>query len=378
MKRDIVYQLTLAVVIAGIGWFVFSTTQTNLARLGVDSSFDFFFKRAGFEIGQTLIAYDADSTIARAFAVALLNTLVLAIVSIICASVLGLLIGVARMSGNWLTARLATAYVETFRNIPSLLQIFFWYFVVLRSLPRPQESLSLGNLVFLNNHGLFMPAPGVRHILPLMAIALLASIAAAVFLRRWAKRRMYANGRSFPAITIGILLIIATQFAVMLACGVSWEIPTSGRFSHQGGMVLMPEFISLVIGLSMYNATYIAEIVRSGFSSIERGQTEAAESLGMPRLLTLRRVIFPQALRVIIPPLTTQYLNLFKSTSLAAAIAYPEIVSVLVGTVNNLVGQPVIIMLVTLCTYTVISLCIALALNGYNRRVAMSVNQCPP
>jgi len=372
LKRDSLYQLLLVAIIGYVAYLAISATQANLAQLGVDSSFDFFFKRAGFEIGQTLIPYSANSTIARAFAVALLNTLVLAFVSIICASILGLIIGVARLSGNWLTSRLAAAYVETFRNIPSLLQIFFWYFVVLRSLPKSQESFAFGHLVFLNNHGLFMPAPVLNGMLPVMAAVLVASVIVSTLVYQWAKRRRYRTGQGFPAIATGILLIAGAQMLVMLVGDVRWEIPASGRFGYQGGLVVMPEFISLVIGLSMYNATYIAEIVRSGFSSIARGQTEAAESLGMPRLLMLRLIIFPQALRAIIPPLTTQYLNLFKSTSLAAAIAYPEIVSVFVGTVNNLVGQPVIIMLVTLLTYTLVSLCIAMVLNWYNRRATLT------
>jgi len=372
-RRGILYQVILIALIAIFGYGIFSATQTNLAQLGVHSGFDFFFKRAGFEIGQALIPFDANSTIARAFVVALLNTLVLAFASIICASVLGLVIGVARLSKNWLTARLAAAYVETFRNIPSLLQIFFWYFVVLRTLPAPDESLTFANLVFLNNHGLFVPLPAPGGVLPVMMISLAVSIVAAVLLHRWAERRLHTTGRGFPAVSAGMALVIVTQAVVMLAGGVGWEVPTRGRFSYHGGLVLMPEFMSLVVGLSMYNATYIAEIVRSGFASIGKGQTEAAESLGMPGLMALRLVIFPQALRVIIPPLTTQYLNLFKSTSLAAAIAYPEIVSVFVGTVNNLVGQPVIIMLVTLATYTLVSLAIAMILNRYNKRTELPV-----
>jgi general L-amino acid transport system permease protein len=373
VNRNVLYQLILIAVIAGIGYIIISATQTNLAQLGVDSSFDFLWKRAGFEIGQTLIPYSANSTISRAFIVALLNTLVLAFVAIACASMLGLIIGVARLSSNWLTARLATVYIEIFRNIPSLLQIFFWYFVVLRTLPQSQESFSFSNLIFLNNHGLFMPAPVLSDSLPVVISSLIAAIAATVFLSKWAKRRRFTTGKSFPVITTGCLLIIGTPIIVMAIYGVSWEIPVSGRFSYQGGFVLMPEFIALVIGLSIYNATYIAEIVRSGFNSIAHEQTEAADSLGLPRLLTLRLILFPQALRVIIPPLTTLYLNIFKSTSLAAAIAYPEIVSVFVGTVNNLVGQPVIIMAITLFTYAVISLCVALILNWYHKRIALSV-----
>lgn len=372
MKRGFLYQLILLALIAGVAWTIISATQANLAELGVDSSLDFFWKRAGFEIGQALIPFGADSPIARAFVVALLNTLLLAFCSIICASVLGLIVGVARLSDNWLTVKLATAYVETFRNIPSLLQIFFWYFVVLRSLPRPRESLSLGESVFLNNHGLFIPAPVPGDALPWMIAALVAGSVAMMLLRRWARKRLSHTGKRFPATLVGILLLGGTLLLVMQLCGVTWEVPVRGRFSFEGGLVLMPEFMAVVTGLSVYNAAYIAEIVRSGFSSIPRGQIEAAGSLGLSRLLVLRLIVFPQALRVIIPPLTTQYLNMFKGTSLAAAIAYPEIVSVFVGTVNNLVGQPVIIMGITLLTYSFISILIALMLHWYNRRITLS------
>ena len=368
MKRETFYQLALAALIVAIAWAMVAATQSNLAQLGVHSNLDFLWKRAGFEIGQKVIPFDANSTVARAFLVALVNTLVLALVSIVCATAIGLLIGVARLSPNWMAAQLALAYVETFRNIPSLLQIFFWYFVVLRSLPRPQESLALADRVFLNNHGLFLPAPDFGGCLPAVAAAVLAAIIATVLLYRWARRQRFATGKHFPAVTIGIALVIGAAVLAAGLCGVRWEIPAPARFGYEGGLVLMPEFIALVMGLSLYNATYIAEIVRSAFQAIPPGQSEAAEALGLPRLLALRLVLFPQALRIMVPPLTTQYLNLFKSTSLAAAIAYPEIVSVFVGTVNNLVGQPVMIMLITLVTYTVISLAVSLLLDWFEGR----------
>ena len=372
VNRNVLYQLIVVAIISCIAYLVISATQTNLAELGVDSSFDFLWKRAGFEIGQTLIPFNANSTIACAFLVALINTLLLAFVSIVLASILGLIIGVARLSRNWLTARLATAYVETFRNIPSLLQIFFWYYVVLRSLPRTEESFSFGNAFFLNNRGLFMPAPVLGDSLPVVIAALLLAIIAIVLLQKWAKGRLFTMGSRFPVTSTSVILIIAAPLIAMLVGGGSWEIPVTGHFGYQRGFVVMPEFMALVIGLSMYNATYVAEIVRSGFSSVPHGQFEAASSLGLTRLLTLRLILFPQALRAMIPPLTTLYLNIFKSTSLAAAIAYPEVVSVFVGTVNNLVGQPVIIMAITALTYALISLCIALVLNWYNRRIAVS------
>lgn len=379
-NRDIAYQAALLFVIGAVVYLVAATTQENLARLGVDSSIDFLWKRAGFEIGQKLVPFDAESTIARAFMVALLNTLLLAAVSIACASVLGVVIGLARLSDNWLVSRLATAYIEVFRNIPSLLQIFFWYFVVLRTLPRSNESIEFFDCIFLNNRGLFVPAVSPGQGWEWIVAGLSLAWAMIYFLRKQERRRDMAPGfartgsaAANPLASWNLLILAGIAGAVILAAGAHWQVPQETRFGYRGGIVMMPEFLSLVVGLSMYNATYIGEIVRSGFTSLPRGQTEAAESLGLPRHLAVRLVLFPQALRVIIPPLTTVYLNLFKSTSLAAAIAYPEVVSVFVGTVNNLVGQPVFIMAITMAVYVFISLCIALFLNWYNRKIALTL-----
>ncbi len=378
--RTVVYQAALLVIIAAVGYLIVSTTQANLARLGVDSGIDFLWKRAGFEIGQKLIPYNANSTIAHAFIVALLNTLLLAVVSIICASILGMVIGVARLSGNWLVARLATVYIEIFRNIPSLLQIFFWYFVVLRTLPRSSESIEFFNCIFLNNRGLFLPAVNPGQGWAWIVAALFFAWAAIYFLRKRQRQRDFMPGRAGTksaepraSASWNLLILAAVAGVIILLADLQFQAPEQTRFGYRGGIVMMPEFLSLVVGLSMYNATYIGEIVRSGFTSLPRGQTEAADSLGLPRHLTLRLILFPQALRVIIPPLTTVYLNLFKSTSLAAAIAYPEVVSVFVGTVNNLVGQPVFIMAITMAVYVFISLCISLFLNWYNRKIALTV-----
>ncbi len=374
MARQFAYQLVVVAIIAFLGYWIVSATQTNLDRLGVETGIDFLWKRAGFEISQTLIPFDANSTFARAFVVALLNTLVLAFVAIVCASVLGLIVGVSRLSSNWLVARLATAYVELFRNIPSLLQIFFWYFVVLRSLPRSRDSMAFADTVFLNNRGLFLPAPELAGGGLWLLLALLGGIVAAHYWRQSARRRRYETGQR-PRVWLPVVLLITGLPALTIVFGatdVVWDIPQMGRFSYEGGFTLLPEFLALVVGLSMYNATYIGEIVRSGFSSVPGGQVEAADSLGLSRGITLWLILFPQALRVIIPPLTTVYLNLFKSTSLAAAIAYPEVVSVFVGTVNNLVGQPVVIMGITLLVYAFVSLCIALFMNWYNKRIALT------
>ena len=330
VNRDIVYQVALLLVIGAVLYLVAATTQENLARLGVDSGIDFLWKRAGFEIGQKLIPYNANSTIAHAFVVALLNTLLLAAVSIICASILGVIIGLARLSDNWLVSRLATAYIEIFRNIPALLQIFFWYFVVLRTLPRSSESIDLFNCIFLNNRGLFLPAVSFGQGWAWIAAAVFFAWALVYFLRRQEQQRDLVPGRTRPetarvnlATSRNLLILAGIVSAVVLFDGIELHVPRETRFGYRGGIVMMPEFLSLVVGLSMYNATYIGEIVRSGFTSISRGQGEAADSLGLTRYLTIRLILFPQALRVIIPPLTTVYLNLFKSTSLAAAIAYP-------------------------------------------------------
>jgi general L-amino acid transport system permease protein len=361
-RQALGYQLlVLALIGLGAAWLVL-TTQANLARLGVDSGIDFLWRRAGFEINQDLVAFTAASSFGRAFVVALLNTLVLAAAAIAGATVLGVIVGVARLSANPLVARLALVYVELFRNIPALLQIFFWYFVVLRSLPRVQESHALADAVFLNNRGLFLPAIASADWRVLGAAAALGWL----LVRVWQGER--AHRHAWLRIVLGIALPIIAVAGGVAQC--EWEAPQRVRFGFEGGLCITPEFLALTLGLSIYQATYIAEIVRSSFAAIARGQVEAADALGLPRLLTVRVVLLPQALQSMIPPLSTVYLNLFKGTSLAAAIAYPEVVSVFVGTVNNLVGQPVVIMGLTLAVYASISALIALALHLYRERLA--------
>jgi len=372
MTRRLLYQLALIALIAGGAWWLGATAQANLARLGVDAGIDFLWQRAGFEIGQTLIPFDADSSFARAFVVALLNTLVLAATGVVCATTVGGAIGLCRLSGNWLVSRLAAIYVELLRNVPALLHVFFWYFVVLRSLPRPPDSLALPGYVFLNNRGLFLPAPGVDGGGAWLAGALALALIAIALLRRRARRRRWDTGRGGALWLPATILLAGLPLAAVVTglAGLSWDPPRPGRFGYEGGLVLMPEFLALAVGLSLYNATYVAEIVRSGFQCVPRGQLEAAAALGLARRHVVRLVLLPQALRAIIPPLTTVYLNLFKGTSLAAAIAYPEVVSVFVGTVNNLAGQPVVIMAITLLVYVFVSLCIAAAMHAYERRTA--------
>lgn len=356
-------QLIFAAAVLGLLALIYYITRTNLERLGVQSGFAFLDKQAGFSVAQSLIPYDETSSIARVFCVALLNTVLLAVVAIAASSLIGLAVGAARLSRNWLLARLGTCYVETFRNIPVLLQIFFWYYVVLRQLPAVGASWHLPGGMVLNNRGLYFPSIDVQRP-ALLSIVLCIAVFAA-----WLTSRKLAGStwRIWIAGAAGLVPLIAGVGLGLT--GLSCTPPVRGPFEYTGGGSLMPEFIALALGLSMYNASYIAEIVRSGFGSVSRGQTEAAAALGLPSAFTFWRVTLPQALQTIVPPLATVYANIFKSTSLAAAIAYPEIVSVFVGTVNNLVGQPVEIMSVTLVTYALVSFGIAGLMNAYNRRL---------
>ena len=371
--RTLLYQAILLVMAGGLAFAIFRTTQTNLERLGVHSGFDFLWLRAGFEIGQSLISYGPDSPIIAALWVAFLNTLLLAVVSICLSTILGFAIGISRLSGNWLLSQAAKAYVEIFRNIPVLLQIFFWYFIVLRALPETQNPYSLLEVIFLSNRGLFFPSPVLKEDFWLAMALMALTLGVSVVWHRWMKQRRVGIDRSVwrNYARVGLTTILLMFFVWSAGSFVSWEIPSLGRFSYQGGMVLTPEFAALAFGLAIYNASYIAEIVRSAIQSIPRGLVEAAESLGLRKTAILRLITLPLALRVIMPPLTTVYLNIFKSTSLAAAIAYPDVMSVFVGTVNNLIGQPLEIMTVTLVSYAFVAFAISLLMYLYSKKQAL-------
>jgi general L-amino acid transport system permease protein len=363
---------TQAVVLAGAlalaAWFV-GNTLDNLSERGIASGFGFLDSTAGFSIIFTLIDYSELSTYGRAFLVGLLNTLLVSAVGIVAATILGVLVGVARLSANWLVARLATVYVETFRNIPLLLQIFFWYFAVLGAMPQPRASLSLFALIFLNNRGLYLPKPLPTPDFWIATALLAAGAAAAVLLWRRARVRGVAT-RSRAAFLLALALVPAAAAALLGEPVAGWSLPHPAGFGFEGGAVLIPEFVGLVLGLSLYTGAYIAENVRSGILAVDKGQREAAAALGLSRGRTLRLVILPQAMRVIVPPLTSHYLSLTKNSSLAAAIGYPELVSVFAGTVLNQTGQAVEVIAITMAVYLSISLVIAGAMNLYNRRVA--------
>ncbi|MGO2880220.1 MAG: amino acid ABC transporter permease, partial [Halomonas sp.] len=327
-KRALVFQLLLTAAVVVFLLYIVGNTQDNLSARGITTGFGFLNNTAGFGIVQSLIDYSSQDTYGRTFLVGLLNTLLVGAFGVVAATLIGFIVGISRLSPNWLLARLATAYIETFRNIPLLLQIFFWYFAVLRTLPSARDSLSFGEVIFLNVRGLYLPEPlfesGFGMIPATFIVAIIASIALCV----WNKRRQEATGKRIPAGWISLVLILGLPLLITVATGVpiTWDIPELRGFNFRGGFTVIPEFLALWLALSIYTAAFIAEIVRSGIQAISHGQTEAAQALSLPRNLVLRLVVIPQALRVIIPPLTSQYLNLIKNSSLATAIGYPDLV----------------------------------------------------
>ena len=371
--RAIAFQVIALVVTVAFGWSIFENTQANLRRLGIASGFDFLSSPAGFDIIQTLIPYSPTSSYGRVFWVGLLNTLLVSALGVVLATLLGFVIGIARLSKNWLISRLALVYIETFRNIPLLLQIFFWYFAVLRAVPAPRQSLSLGDVIFLNIRGLYLPAPQFQPGIGWVIAAFGGAVAASWLLVRWARSRQLATGQQFPALSVSLALLFGLPLVTFWLAGspLEWQIPKLGGFNFQGGWVVIPEMASLLLALTIYTAAFIAEIVRAGIQAVSHGQTEASFSLGLNSGMTLRLIILPQALRVIIPPLTNQYLNLTKNSSLAAAIGYPDLVSAFAGTTLNQTGQAIECIAITMTVYLTISLLISLAMNQYNRRVAL-------
>jgi len=364
---------TVAVLLAA-GFFLnlASNTLDNLRQLNVASGFSFLEHTAGFGISQSLIEYSEASTYGRAFLVALLNTLLVAGLGIVLATVLGFVIGIAWLSPNWLLSRLAGVYIEFFRNIPLLLQILFWYTAVLSNLPGPRESLRAGSFL-LNKRGLYMPAPvpqtGFEYVLWAFAIAAIASL----ILWRYSQWRRANAGAGLPVFwrTAGLLAGLPVLVYLILGAPLHFETPELHGFNFSGGLRAMPELLALLFALSIYTAAFIAEIVRAGIQAVNWGQTEAGLALGLRRTDVLRLIVIPQALRVIIPPLTSQFLNLTKNSSLAAALAYPELASVFAGTVLNQTGQAIEVLAITMAVYLSISLATSFAMNLYNSRIAL-------
>lgn len=371
--RAIAFQLLLLAAVLYVGWMLYDNTTTNLAKRNIASGFGFMEQPAGFQIVQSLIPFSSADSYGKAFLVGLLNTALISAIGIVLATLVGFVVGVARLSKNWIVARMATVYVETLRNIPLLLQIFFWYFAVLRTMPSPRLSISPVDGIFLNQRGLYLPAPVTEPGFWLIPLALVLGIAGAVGVSIWARRRLMATGRRFRSGWTGLALIVGLPVVAAVAAGLPlhWQLPELHGFNFTGGIVLIPEFMAVLVALSLYTASFIAEIVRGGILAVSKGQTEAASALGLPHGLTLRLVVIPQALRVIIPPLTSQYLNLLKNSSLGAAVGYPELVAVFAGTVLNQTGQAIEVIALTMAVYLTLSLIISAGMNWYNARKAL-------
>lgn len=371
--RSVVFQIIVAVAIVLFAAFIINNTATNLAKRGIASGFGFLWNISGFPISQSLVHYELTSTYGRVFVVGLLNTLLVSVIGIILATILGFAIGILRLSRNWLVARLAAIYVETLRNIPLLVQCFFWYFGLITPLPGPRQSLSIADMFFLNARGIYTPGVVPESGFMAVPIALLIGLAGAFVVDRWARRRQQLTGQQFPVGRAALGLIIGLPALASLLTGFpwTWEYPALKGFNFAGGWWIQPEFLALLVALTMYTAAFIAEIVRAGILAVSHGQSEAAHALGLRTGQTTRLVIIPQALRVIIPPLTSQYLNLAKNSSLGVAIAYPDLVSVFAGTTLNQTGQAVECITLTMLVYLTISLSISAAMNWYNRRIAL-------
>jgi len=368
--------VTLFAIIFIIGFFTFNA-QTNMDTRGIDFGFGFLTQESSFDIQFSLIDYDGSHSYARAYLVGLLNTLLVSAVGIFFATVLGVIVGISRLSSNYLIAKLAGIYVEIFRNIPLLLQIFFWYFAALRALPLPKEAVSFFDVSFLTIKGFFVPKL-VWTNFSVFFYSLVAAIVSIVFIYTYGKRKQELTGQRTPVffISIGLLIVLPLIATLLGGVGLDYEYPelvqqSETIFNFKGGINIIPELMALALALSLYTATFIAECVRAGIMGVSKGQKEAAASIGLTPGQVLKLVIMPQALRIIIPPTTNQYLNLTKNSSLAAAIAYPDLVLVFAGTAMMQTGRAIEIVSITMLTYLTLSIAISIFMNWYNKKIAI-------
>jgi general L-amino acid transport system permease protein len=371
--RGRIYQTLLLVCVGALAWGAISNTLANMRARGMPMGFGFWNQAAGFDINLHLISYTELSTYGQAFWVGLLNTLLIAVICIPLATLLGFAIGVARLSPNWLMARLALVYTSILRNTPLLLLLLFWYNAVLKSLPGPRQSVSVGGVVFLNNRGLYLPMPLPRDQALWFVGAIVTALVLAAGFHEWARRRQERTGAQAPTLLVAVGLIIALPAIVSAAAGApfGFDIAKLSGFNMKGGVQIIPEMAALVFGLVTFTAAFIAEIVRAGLLAVSVGQSEAAAALGLHHGLTMKLVVIPQAMRLITPPLTSQYLNIVKNSSLAVFIGYPDLVQIFAGTVLNQTQAAVQVMAITMAVYLVISLAVALALNLFNARYAL-------
>jgi general L-amino acid transport system permease protein len=370
--RSIFFQILTAVIVVLVVWAIYNNVAANLARSNTASGYGFLRGRSGFDIGQSLIAYTSDSTYGRAILVGFLNTLLIAVTGIITATIVGFIIGIGRLSHNWLIAKLCTVYVEVFRNIPPLLVIFFWYSGVLAILPQPRDAIVLPLSTFLSNRGLTFPYPVWGEGASAIPVAFIVGIIAAIAFGIWTKKRQMATGKQLPTGWIAAAIIIGLPIITFLVMGapLTFDYPVEGRFNLSGGGTIRPEFVALYLALSLYTAAFIAEIIRAGIKGVGKGQTEAASALGLQPAKTTQLVVVPQAFRIIIPPLTSQYLNLTKNSSLGVAIGFPELFST-GSTSLNQTGQAVEMISIMLTIYLSISIATSLFMNWFNAKMAL-------
>jgi general L-amino acid transport system permease protein len=371
-KRAILYQLATLCLVGLLGYYLFTNTVTNLQRQNIASGFSFLQKESAFEIGESLIPYSAANTYGRALLVGALNTLKVSFIGIVITLILGTIIGISRLSSNWLVARLAAVYIEVMQDIPILLQLFFWYALFYETLPSPRQAICPGAGIYLCNRGVAFTIPETHPAHNYMLLAFVTGCVIAYLLRRWAKKRQALTGKYFPVFRTSLALVLGLPFLVWLAFGApsALDAPKLVGFNFKGGLTVSPEFIALLLGLVLYTAAFVAEVVRAGIQSVSKGQTEAALSLGLRPVFVLNLVILPQALRVIIPPLTSQMLNLTKNSSLAVAIGFPDFVSV-ANTTMNQTGQAIEGVALIMAVYLLFSLSTSAFMNWYNKRVAL-------
>jgi len=370
-NRAIIYQIVALILIFVVAYFVINNMFTNIEKRGITTGFDFLGSEAGFGILQSLIEYDESDSHGKVFIVGLLNTILVSIIGIILATIIGLLVGIGRLSKNFMVAKLSMVYVETFRNIPILLQILFWYNVVLASLPSPRQSISFFDSIFFNNRGLYIPRPILESGFTAVVIAFILAIIAVIYLSKWSNKRHDETGEEFPTLWVSLGILVSAPVLVFFVSGTpaTLEFSVLKGFNFRGGLTLIPELLALAFALSIYTATYIAEAVRAGIEAVPKGQKEAAHALGLRDYIILKKVVLPQALRVIIPPVINQYLNLVKNSSLATAIGYPELVTLFSGTSLNQVGQAIEIILMTMAVYLTLSIIISILMNYVNARM---------
>ena len=371
-KRAIVFQIVALLLVFGIAYILFSNTQANLQRQSIATGFGFLQNESGFEIGESVIEYSSADTYGRALLAGALNTLKVSFIGIVLTTILGVLIGIARLSRNWLVSRLSAVFIEVMQNIPVLLQLFFWYALFYEAFPSPRQALNPLPGVFLCNRGLIMAVPESHAAHLPMIMALFAALALWWGLARWAKRRLDLTGLSFPVVRAGLGLCLLLPALVWLAYGAptALDVPSLQGFNFKGGISVTPEFSALLLGLVLYTSAFVAEIVRAGIQAVTRGQIEAAMSIGLRPGQVLRQVVMPQALRVIIPPLTSQMLNLTKNSSLAIAIGFADFVSVANTTINQ-TGQAIEGVALIMAVYLCFSLSTSFFMNWYNKNMAL-------